>query len=214
VILASQSMPSLLHGTREGEATMARPIGSSEDAPSLQRQEFVGGIGVEGALALQQFVRNGGTLITFDSAGTLPIQLFPLPIRNLVTSSSGNAPSSYYCPGSLLRIEIDAEHPAALGMPTKAFAFQSGGQAYESTLASSLRNSDRDLKVIARYASKDLLASGWLSGGNTIAGRPAAIEVPYGKGRVVLFGFRPQFRGQTYGTIQLFLNALHLGLAR
>jgi hypothetical protein len=34
------------------------------------------------------------------------------------------------------------------------------------------------------------------------------VEVPLGSGRVVMFGFRPQYRGQSYETFKMLFNAL------
>jgi glutamine amidotransferase-like uncharacterized protein len=70
--------------------------------------------------------------------------------------------------------------------------------------------------VIARYPARgeDILLSGFLQGAESIAGKAAAIEARVGKGRVVMFGFRPQYRGQSYGTFKMLFNALSSGGAR
>ena len=47
-----------------------------------------------------------------------------------------------------------------------------------------------------------------------MAGKPALIEARHEKGKVLLFGFRPQHRGQTYGTFKLLLNAIYLASAK
>jgi glutamine amidotransferase-like uncharacterized protein len=64
-------------------------------------------------------------------------------------------------------------------------------------------------KVIAWYPKdKDPLLSGWLLGGERIKGKAALVEVTMGKGRIILFGFRPQYRGQSLATYPLFFNAI------
>jgi hypothetical protein len=67
---------------------------------------------------------------------------------------------------------------------------------------------------IARYAAEGLRRSGYLAGGNRLAGTLAAAEVPMGRGRVIVLGFRPQHRGQTWGTFKLIFNALYYAAAR
>src|SRR5205814_8534496 len=65
------------------------------------------------------------------------------------------------------------------------------------------------VKVIAWYPKdKDPLLSGWLLGGDRIKGKAALVEVGMGKGRIILFGFRPQYRGQSLATYPLFFNAI------
>jgi glutamine amidotransferase-like uncharacterized protein len=48
-----------------------------------------------------------------------------------------------------------------------------------------------------------------LLGGNRIKGKAALVEVTMGKGRIILFGFRPQYRGQSLATYPLFFNAIN-----
>jgi hypothetical protein len=182
IILAQQTAESIIHGARAGEV--------------VQRPEFTGGIGARGVAALEDFVRAGGTLLAFDTASQLAIQNFEIGVRS--SSTEG-----YYAPGSLIRIQVDATHPAAFGMPADAVAMTTGGQAFSLI-------PNRDAKVLARYAASNLLASGWLSGEKAVLGKPIAIEAKLGQGQVFLYGFRPQFRGQPYGTFKLVLNALYL----
>ena len=51
--------------------------------------------------------------------------------------------------------------------------------------------------------------SGFLLHPEKIQGKAAAVEVQYGKGRVYLIGFRPQWRGQSHGTYKFFFNAIY-----
>ena len=65
-----------------------------------------------------------------------------------------------------------------------------------------------DRSVLASYADKDPLASGLVIGGERLYRSAALVEYTIGAGRVVLFGFNPQYRCQTAGTYKLLLNAI------
>jgi hypothetical protein len=215
VVLAQQSATSILWGIRDGEQRKV-PNG---DGWIRQRPEFTGGIELPGLVALDRFVRDGGTLLAFDAAADLPAQYFPLPVRQLLRSSAAEPaptadPAAFYCPGSLLRITVDPTHPFALGMPAEAFAFSSGGQAFESALLPEANQGDRAVRSIAKYATKDLLASGFIQNERIVLGKDSLVEARHGQGRVVLFGFRPQFRGQSFGTFKFVLNAIYQSSAK
>ncbi len=64
-------------------------------------------------------------------------------------------------------------------------------------------------RVILRYADKnELLISGLVEGGDEIAQHPAVVDVPAGKGHVILFSINPVYRGETRGTYALVLNTI------
>jgi len=189
-----------------------------DSTPNVQqRPEYTGGIELKGLVELAEFVRQGGWLVTFDQAGELPVSNFPLPVRLLVKAGGSEetvSAKAYFCPGSILRATVDTKSPIAFGMPQDSYVFSSGGQAYDSLLLPEYNKGEREVRTVARYAAANVLASGFLSGESTIAGRPLLVDVRYGKGHVVLFGFRPQFRGQTYGTFRLVLNSIYLASAQ
>jgi len=164
--------------------------------------EYRSGFGEEGVEALEDFVRAGGTLVTFSAAGDLPIQRFGLPVRNVVAGLSGK---EFWSPGSTLRVRVDTHHPLALGMPDEALAtFLARGQVYETTPTPTSERTDR----LVTYVHRDILHSGWLLGEERIADKAAMLSVKHGDGRVVLIGFRVQHRAQTHGTYKLLFNAL------
>lgn len=210
IVLPSQEPESILHGYRAGEATVqATP---DLEAKSEQRPEYCGGLGLTGLVELERFVRRGGVLVAFDEATRVPVELFPLPVRDVTRVADER--SRFQCPGSLVRIRVQTQDPLALGMPEMAYAFVRGGKAWQVRLIDRQGPGEQAVRVVARYADKDLLASGWVAGAETVQGKAALVVVPYGKGSVVLFGFRPQFRGQTFGTFKFLLNAIYLASAR
>jgi hypothetical protein len=161
--------------------------------------EYTGGLGQEGAKALREFVEEGGTLVFLNRASGFAIEQFKLPIRNVV---AGVPEKEFFVPGSILRIELDTAHPIAKGMPQQIVAWVEDSPVFEVKNGTGAR-------VIARYPSSgNPLLSGWLLGAHRLNGKAALVEVSLGKGRIVLFGFRPQYRAQSIATYPLFFNAL------
>jgi hypothetical protein len=73
--------------------------------------------------------------------------------------------------------------------------------------------------VIVRFADeRNLLISGELAGGQELANSPAVVDVPVGRGHVVLYAINPMWRQETQGSFMLVMNAAmnfdHLGAGR
>ncbi len=192
LVVPDMARNTLLHGHRAG------------DVPP----EFAGGLGLEGALELRRFVEQGGSLVALDSAGEFALELFPLPVRNVV---AGVARSDYAAPGSLLRARFDVAHPLAWGLASEVAVFVEGGPVLDVLADDDEPGAEATgprPAFVGRFADKDVLASGFLHGESRIAGKGALVEVPFGRGRVVLTGFRPQFRAQSWAGYNALLNAL------
>ena len=175
--------------------------------------ELTGGLGQEGVKALRQYVEDGGTLVFLNRASEFAIEQFKLPIQNVV---AGLPRTEFYVPGSILRIELDTTHQIARSMPKESIAWAEESPVFEvienPATPSQYSVSATAVKIIAWYPrNADPLLSGWLLGGNRIKGKAALLEVKMGKGRIVLFGFRPQYRAQSLATYPLFFNALSGG---
>src|SRR5262249_51951524 len=98
-------------------------------------------------------------------------------------------------------LKVDNSQPLARGMSHAVDAYFINSAAYEAT--------DPRVRVIATYSDRNPLRSGWLLGEDRIRGRIALAEITLGRGRVVVFGFRPQHRGQTWGTFPFIWNAIN-----
>ncbi len=160
--------------------------------------EFVGGLGEVGAEALRDFVELGGTLIALDQAGDYAKDHLYLPVRNVV---EGVKREEFYCPGSLLRIVVDTRNPLGYGLRRDEVATFVRSPVYEMI--------GRDSGVAAaRYAANKPKLSGWILGEKKLEGKPAVIEIPVRRGRVILIAFRAQFRAQSRGTYKFLFNAI------
>lgn len=161
--------------------------------------EYLGGLGEAGVKALREFVEAGGTLITFNNASNFAIEKLGVPVKNVL---KGVGSREFYCPGSILRTELDAASPLTFGMDKESIAWFEGSPAFEVTDASTVR-------VIAKYPNNtNPLLSGWILGDQLLRGKAALVEAKLGKGRVIMFGFRPQYRGQSLATFPLVFNAI------
>lgn len=202
LIIPDQSPNEILHG----------------HAPHTMPEEYTGGMGLAGTIALQKYIEQGGTLITFDEASDFAIQQLGLPVENVTSALSSQ---DFFIPGSLIKAVVKTGHPLTYGMQDTVAASFSHSRAFEIVRQTREGEGGKEdiekapeppVETLVSYAKDDLLMSGWALGEKkAIGGKGAALRVQHGEGTVVLFGFRPQFRGQPRGTYKLIFNAIYSG---
>jgi len=175
--------------------------------PGTVPPEYAGGLGDVGATAVRKFVEAGGTLICLDSSCDFAISELDLPVRNVRPSSAERrSGEAFYAPGSILAAELDTDHPIAYGMPSETALYYNNSVIFQPE-----NEGDERVRIVARYPDRDQLLSGYALHPEFLSGKTALLDVQRGTGRVVLFGFRPQHRGQAHETFKLLFNAIYLG---
>lgn len=168
--------------------------------------DYAGGIGAEGAAALKAFVEGGGTLVLLDASLEFAIRELGVPVRDVHAGQTGDEASRWYAPGSLLKVEWNGSHPLASGMP------ETGAVFYARSPVLEVEPGAEGVTVVARYPERgEILLSGYAQHAEKIAGKAALVEAEIGRGRAVLFAFRPQHRAQPYETFKPLFNALLRG---
>jgi hypothetical protein len=173
--------------------------------------QYAGGMGEAGAEAVAAFARSGGTLVCLDGASDFAIARLKLPIVNVLAGdASGPQPERFYAPGSVFAAVVvregrgGAASPVTVGVPDTLMVYVNESAAFDVAASGGAR-------VLATFLV-DPLRSGYVQHAERVAGKAALVEVPLERGgRVILFGFRPQFRGQTHGTFKLLFNAVLFG---
>jgi len=181
ILIPDQAARSLVAGNRPGSVP----------------PEYVGGLGDAGMANLKAFVESGGTLIALNQASLAFLAWTGGAVTNVLAGDR-----QFYSPGSILQVAVDPTNPLAYGAArqTAIFSEQSPAFAVSGAAISA-----------ANYASGDPLLSGWLLGGDKLAGHSALVNFPLGKGHLILFGFKPQYRAQSEATYRFLFNALLLG---
>jgi len=195
--------------------TQMRDGMSARDTPA----PYAGGLGETGLSALEGFTRSGGTLVLLDHASEFAVERLGAPVRIIAggnrtgdANPGGDQPAvarartTPYAPGSVLRTLVNPEHVLGTSASDTTLVYFTNSVTFDVA-------ADAAAQVVARYPAQaeSLLASGYLDGAETIAGKAALVRASVGAGQVVMFGFRPQHRAQAYGTFRLLFNAVYFG---
>jgi len=163
------------------------------------RPEYADTLSADDLRAFEQFVRAGGTVVCMNNASSFAIQQFKLPVKNVVV---GLRPEEFFLRGTIVGVTTDTKHQVMAGMPEEAAVFADSSPVFETE--EGFKGS-----VLARYReSGSPLLSGYLIGEKYLNGKSAALDVHLDAGHVILLGFRPEWRGQSFGTFKVLFNAL------
>jgi hypothetical protein len=207
IIVPDQSANAIVEGIPRANAAGGEPAAQGRAGRGFgfsgpMPDEFTGGIGRTGVNNLRTFVLQGGTLVALNDASGFAIDRLGVNARNVLREAANK---DFYGPGSILRVNVDPNHPIGYGMDRDTAIWFEHSPAFAATFV----NSGADPVTVASYPDGNPLMSGWLLGDSLLYGRSAVLDAPLGRGHAVLFGFRPQYRGQSYGTFKLFFNSLY-----
>jgi hypothetical protein len=173
-----------------------RGFGEENPAGPATPPEFKGGLGSSGVTSLKSFVEAGGTIITLNKASEVYVGKTSGTVDNALEAVDRKA---FYIPGSILQVSVDTSNPIAFGSTPTVPIFYENGPTFKVNGAA---------RSVAYFNSDKPLLSGWILGGQFLKGTSVIAEEPLGKGRIILFGFRPQYRAQSEITYKFLFNAL------
>lgn len=165
--------------------------GSSED--------IRGGMGLEGVMELKKFVEAGGTLITLGDATAVPAEFGIAP--SVGTSEYG---PTFYAPGPLVRANIlQPQSPVFYGYSERETTVR-----WATDTGLRVKPQDRN-NILMAFAGQDTgVRSGVMRGADEAIDRPAIVDVPVGRGQVLMFATNPVYHWQTFGEFRMLFNAV------
>jgi hypothetical protein len=194
VIILADDARIPLEGTAGGQG--------ARGAARAVRPEYAYALTADDVKGFEAFIRGGGTVVCFNAACRFAIQQFKLPVKNAV---EGLKAEEFFLRGSIVEVNVDAAHPVMAGMPEKAAVFVDGSPVFD--LLDGFKG-----RVLAKYAETGSpLLSGYLIGEKYLIGKAAALDVELDQGHVILLGFRPEWRAQSFGTFRVVFNAALYG---
>ncbi|MGB2906484.1 MAG: M14 metallopeptidase family protein [Candidatus Aminicenantaceae bacterium] len=162
-------------------------------------EKYTGGIGEVGVKNIRSFIQGGGALITLNSAADFALKSLNLGVEDV---AAGKRRQEFFIPGSLLKVIPDTTHPIAFGYDRDTAVFFRRSPVFSASEGHS----------VLRYPAHTL-ESGWVTGEELLFNRSALLDVPFGKGRVILIGFPAQYRSQSHGSFRFLFNAIFYGAA-
>lgn len=156
------------------------------------------------ARSFDEFVRGGGTLLSWGNGAASIATALQLPVQNTTTGLSRR---DYFTGTSIMQMNVDVAHPIMAGMPSRADVTVNQPPAFTTTAGF-------EGTVLARFPTDaSPLRSGFITNGGEsyLKGYAAALDVKHGDGHAILLAFAPNWRGQPFGSFRMIFNTLFFG---
>jgi hypothetical protein len=190
--------------------------------------DITGGIGWAGVAKIEEFLNAGGVLVTLGNGSRIALE-------GGLVRDVGRRGGAFFTPGSELKVKfVRPDHPLAYGSPEVTSVFRSEFPVYDIARSgrkgvvmqwgtkvrkedreddspealAALTKEEREAREKATKAEVKMLVSGALKGEEELEGRPAIMDLPAGKGRVIAFNFNPIHRDLNRSDHRFLWNAL------
>ena len=176
------------------KSASAKFLGDYGSSPDIR-----GGLGLAGVEELRRFVAEGGLLITLGDSSAVPADYGLAP-----EVEAARASAAFYAPGPIVNAEVAApESPVFYGYGDKVQPVR-----WASNQLLSLPVRDRSMVLMSFPGGAKNVLSGLMTAPDEIKGRPAIVNEPVGRGRVLMFATNPVYRWQNFGEFRMLYNAL------
>jgi hypothetical protein len=190
-----------------------------------ESDDITGGIGWEGLAHIQRFVEEGGLLVTLGSGSMLALEGgIVRGVRRAEGGPSlrlgGAGATATRTPGAHVRVTFARpDHPLAYGYPSRTHVFRQNFPLYDTPrrwlrmayCTSCLDGPEDPTGVVLEWGDREgapFVVSGQAWGEERLLRRPAILDMPVGRGRVISFNFNPLHRDLNRGDHRLLWNAI------
>jgi hypothetical protein len=198
--------------------------------------DITGGMGLDGLLNLKRFVERGGVLVAIANAGIVPVE--GGLVRRVEATEGTNTPGSelrakvlrpehpiaygyeertsvFRGNGPIFDVDDRDRRWVVLQFGTKAAPAIAEAEPAAPPAPETVEVEEADVPEEAKPAppkeekeDKRLVLSGFVKNEDAVDGKPAILDVPAGKGRVVLFSFNPLHRYLNLSDFRFVYNVL------
>jgi hypothetical protein len=178
-----------------------------------ESDDITGGMGLQGVAEIEKFVKDGGLLVTLGAASYFPADFGLTPHVDATRTST-----QFYAPGPIIDAEIlHPESPIFYGYDKKTVPvrYGSGPLLTVQSGANPFGGAEGDNAprvpdtVLMRYpGGDDHVLSGLMKGAGEVRNRAAIVDVPSGRGRIILFAGNPCYRWQNFGEFNMLFNTV------